>query len=60
MPGMEHRLTGIEKEDITGKISYEPDNHEKMTKARYAKVAAIAKEIPPTKIVGRRRKATCW
>jgi 2-oxoglutarate ferredoxin oxidoreductase subunit alpha len=52
IPGFEHRLTGIEKEDITGKISYEPDNHEKMTKARYAKVAAIAKEIPPTKVVG--------
>jgi 2-oxoglutarate ferredoxin oxidoreductase subunit alpha len=52
MPGLEHRLTGIEKEDGTGKISYEPDNHEKMTKARYAKVAKIAQEIPATKVAG--------
>jgi 2-oxoglutarate ferredoxin oxidoreductase subunit alpha len=52
LPGFEHRLTGIEKEDLTGKISYEPDNHEKMTKNRYDKVAKIAQEIPATKVVG--------
>ncbi len=43
-------MTGIEKEDLTGKISYEPDNHEKMTKYRFDKVAKIAQEIPPSKV----------
>ena len=45
-PGLAHRIGGIEKADVTGNISYDPINHEKMTHLRAAKVAGIAKEIP--------------
>ena len=48
--GLEHRLGGLEKEDITGNVSYDPDNHEKMVKIRAEKVARIAEFIPPQKI----------
>ncbi|WP_427384745.1 2-oxoacid:acceptor oxidoreductase subunit alpha [Janibacter sp. G56] len=41
-PGLEHRIGGIEKADITGNISYDPDNHEHMTRTRQAKVDGIA------------------
>jgi len=51
-PGLEHRLTGIEKEAVTGKINYEPENHQKMTNERHQKVANIAKEIGPSKVSG--------
>jgi 2-oxoglutarate ferredoxin oxidoreductase subunit alpha len=51
-PGLEHRIGGIEKEDITGSISYSPANHELMTRARARKVAAVAREIPPTVVRG--------
>jgi 2-oxoglutarate ferredoxin oxidoreductase subunit alpha len=51
-PGLEHRVGGIEKEDVTGNISYSPSNHELMTRTRAAKVAAVAQEIPPTAIRG--------
>jgi 2-oxoglutarate ferredoxin oxidoreductase subunit alpha len=46
-PGLEHRIGGLEKEDVTGNISYDPANHERMTQLRAAKVAGIADEIPP-------------
>jgi 2-oxoglutarate ferredoxin oxidoreductase subunit alpha len=45
-PGLQHRIGGLEKEDVTGNISYTPENHERMTRLRAAKVAAIADEIP--------------
>ncbi len=45
-PGLEHRIGGIEKQDGTGNISYQPENHEKMVRLRAAKVAGIAKFIP--------------
>jgi len=45
-PGLEHRIGGIEKEDITGNISYDPDNHQHMVKTREAKVEMIADYIP--------------
>ena len=45
-PGLEHRIGGIEKADITGDLSYDPDNHDKMTRLRQAKVDGIAKSIP--------------
>jgi 2-oxoglutarate/2-oxoacid ferredoxin oxidoreductase subunit alpha len=44
-PGLSHVIGGLEKEDVTGQISYEPDNHARMTELRAAKVAGIAKEI---------------
>ncbi len=46
-PGLEHRIGGLEKQDLTGNISYDPANHERMTHLRAAKVAGIADEIPP-------------
>jgi 2-oxoglutarate ferredoxin oxidoreductase subunit alpha len=45
-PGLMHRVGGLEKEDGTGNVSYEPENHEKMTRLRAEKVAGIAKDIP--------------
>ena len=51
-PGLEHRIGGIEKEDITGNISYEPENHDHMVQTRAEKVRRVAQEIPPTTING--------
>lgn len=45
-PGCEHRIGGIEKSFDTGHISYEPDNHQKMTDVRAAKIDGIANDIP--------------
>jgi 2-oxoglutarate/2-oxoacid ferredoxin oxidoreductase subunit alpha len=45
--GLEHRIGGLEKEDRTGNVSYDPVNHERMIRLRAAKVAGIANEIPP-------------
>jgi 2-oxoglutarate/2-oxoacid ferredoxin oxidoreductase subunit alpha len=46
-PGLEHRVGGLEKADGTGNISYDPDNHQLMTKLRAAKVRAIEEDIEP-------------
>ncbi len=46
-PGLEHRIGGLEKQDVTGNINYEPLNHEKMVRLRAAKVEAIARDIAP-------------
>ncbi|MBM4336557.1 MAG: 2-oxoacid:acceptor oxidoreductase subunit alpha [Deltaproteobacteria bacterium] len=51
-PGLEHRIGGIEKEDVTGNISYEPENHEHMTHTRQAKIDKIADRLPPAQIDG--------
>ncbi len=51
-PGLEHRVGGIEKEDLTGNISYSPANHQRMTLARAGKVANVAQDIPPTTVRG--------
>ena len=45
-PGLEHRIGGIEKANITGNISYDPDNHELMTRLRAGKIARIADSVP--------------
>ncbi len=45
-PGLEHRVGGLEKADRTGNISYDPDNHDLMTRLRAQKVAGIAGDIP--------------
>jgi len=45
-PGLEHRIGGLEKQDGSGNISYEPLNHERMTRLRAAKVEAVAQDIP--------------
>ncbi len=44
-PGLEHRLGGLEKEDETGNVSYDPDNHDLMVRLRAQKVAGIAADI---------------
>ncbi|MDP4014720.1 MAG: 2-oxoacid:acceptor oxidoreductase subunit alpha [Candidatus Nanopelagicales bacterium] len=46
-PGLEHRLGGIEKADLTGEISYDPDNHDRLVRIRQAKVDGIASDIAP-------------
>jgi len=51
-PDLMHRIGGIEKEDGSGNISYEPENHERMVRIRAAKVAGIAKTVPPLEVVG--------
>jgi 2-oxoglutarate ferredoxin oxidoreductase subunit alpha len=45
-PGLEHRIGGLEKQDITGNINYEPENHQHMVNVRQAKVDKIANHIP--------------
>jgi 2-oxoglutarate ferredoxin oxidoreductase subunit alpha len=45
-PGLEHRIGGLEKADVTGAISYDPDNHDRMIRLRARKVANIAADIP--------------
>jgi 2-oxoglutarate ferredoxin oxidoreductase subunit alpha len=45
-PGLEHRIGGIEKADVTGTISYDPDNHDRMVRLRQAKIDGIAHDIP--------------
>jgi 2-oxoglutarate/2-oxoacid ferredoxin oxidoreductase subunit alpha len=49
-PGLEHRIGGIEKADITGTISYDPDNHDKMVRLRQAKIDGIAADIAPIEV----------
>jgi 2-oxoglutarate ferredoxin oxidoreductase subunit alpha len=49
-PGLEHRIGGIEKADKTGNISYDPDNHDLMTRTRQAKVDGIARALPPLEV----------
>ena len=51
-PGLEHRIGGLEKEDITGNVSYDPENHHLMTEYRAEKVERVASEIPSTKVDG--------
>jgi 2-oxoglutarate ferredoxin oxidoreductase subunit alpha len=51
-PGLEHRIGGLEKQHITGNVSYDPDNHELMVRLRAEKVRRVAQEIPPTSING--------
>ena len=51
-PGLEHRIGGLEKQDVTGNISYDPENHDHMVKTRAEKVRRVGQEIPPTSING--------
>ncbi len=52
VPGLEHRIGGLEKADGSGNVSYDGVNHEKMTRLRAAKIAGIAHDIPPTDVDG--------
>lgn len=49
-PGLEHRIGGLEKQNVTGNISYEPENHQLMVKIRQEKVDKIADHIPEQKL----------
>ncbi|MDX1740033.1 MAG: 2-oxoacid:acceptor oxidoreductase subunit alpha [Rhodothermales bacterium] len=51
-PGLEHRLGGLEKQDRTGNVSYDPQNHELMTRLRAEKVERVAQMIPELKVHG--------
>ena len=48
--GLEHRIGGIEKADVAGTISYDPDNHDRMVRLRQAKIDGIAADIPLLKV----------
>ena len=50
--GLEHRTGGLEKEDRTGNVSYDPDNHERMVQLRAQKIARAAETIPPLLVDG--------
>jgi len=52
MPGLEHRIGGLEKEDVTGNVSYDPENHQKMIDVRQEKVNRVANYIPDQQIIG--------
>lgn len=52
-PGLEHRIGGLEK-DTQGTISYDTENHGEMTRLRAAKIAAVARTLPPLRITGER------
>jgi 2-oxoglutarate ferredoxin oxidoreductase subunit alpha len=54
-PGLEHRIGGLEKADITGNVSYDPDNHHWMQTLRVAKIAGIANDIPDLEVYGPER-----
>jgi 2-oxoglutarate ferredoxin oxidoreductase subunit alpha len=49
-PGLEHRIGGLEKEDVTGNVSYDPANHDTMVRLRAQKVAGIAADIPELEV----------
>jgi 2-oxoglutarate ferredoxin oxidoreductase subunit alpha len=49
-PGLRHRIGGLEKEDGTGNISYEPENHDHMTRLRAERVARIADDLPELEV----------
>jgi 2-oxoglutarate ferredoxin oxidoreductase subunit alpha len=51
-PGLEHRIGGLEKQDITGNVSYDPANHHHMVRTRAQKIANIANEIPLLEVTG--------
>ena len=49
-PGLAHRIGGLEKADVTGAISYDPDNHDRMVRLRAQKIANIAADIPELEV----------
>lgn len=51
-PGLEHRLGGLEKQNVTGNVSYDPQNHELMVRLRAEKIARIANDIPDVEVFG--------
>ena len=58
-PGLEHRIGGLEKQAGSGGISYDPDNHQRMTDTRIAKVARVARTLPAAVAEGPGDAALC-
>ncbi|MGZ8438686.1 MAG: 2-oxoacid:acceptor oxidoreductase subunit alpha, partial [Candidatus Limnocylindrales bacterium] len=54
-PGLEHRIGGLEKADVIGNVSYDPDNHHRMMTLRAAKIDGIADDIAPLTVFGPER-----
>jgi 2-oxoglutarate ferredoxin oxidoreductase subunit alpha len=54
IPGLEHRIGGLEKQHNTGNVNYEPKNHDFMVRLRHQKVQGIAKDTPATEVIGPR------
>jgi 2-oxoglutarate/2-oxoacid ferredoxin oxidoreductase subunit alpha len=52
MKGMEHRIGGLEKQDVTGNVSHDPENHQKMVELRQKKIDNITNDIPLAKVEG--------
>ncbi len=52
MQGMEHRIGGLEKQDVSGIVSQDPDNHQKMVELRQEKISRIASDIPKLEVMG--------
>jgi 2-oxoglutarate ferredoxin oxidoreductase subunit alpha len=53
--GLMHRIGGLEKQDVTGNVSYDPENHEHMVRTRARKVALVADDVPPQEVIGAER-----
>ena len=51
-PGLEHRVGGLEKDELTGDVSYDPENHQRMVETRAAKVQRITQDLPPCRVEG--------
>jgi 2-oxoglutarate ferredoxin oxidoreductase subunit alpha len=51
-PGLEHRIGGLEKQHLTGNVSYDPENHELMVRLRAEKIERIANDIPLAEVEG--------
>jgi 2-oxoglutarate ferredoxin oxidoreductase subunit alpha len=51
-PGLEHRIGGLEKQNITGNVNYEPDNHDFMVRLRAEKIQRMRQDIPPLEVFG--------
>ena len=51
-PGLEHRIGGLEKEDVTGNVNYEPENHQRMVELRAEKVANVGRDVAPQQVYG--------
>lgn len=51
-PGLEHRIGGLEKQELTGNVSYDPENHQRMCEIRRDKVERATQDIPPIEVAG--------
>ncbi|HVC92691.1 MAG TPA: 2-oxoglutarate ferredoxin oxidoreductase subunit alpha, partial [Pirellulales bacterium] len=54
-PGLMHRIGGLEKQDVTGNVNYEPENHQHMVNTRARKVALVANDVPLQEVKGPQR-----